>query len=156
MTYSPKHASPIIPTVTEELTYDPYAQVVVNVSPNYSSVIPELMEAHQLSSLKNNETVRSNRIVKLNGQIDNVRDYLIENYDELDSHADEIARLLDIELSRTVTVDVNVTFSTTIELEVGKDADDLGYFDFDFTIDSASTDFEISDYDSDVIYIRES
>jgi len=155
MEYKPKHAS--TETTPEELAYDPYAKIVVNVhEPVYAGVTPEVLEAHQVTSLKNNDTLLKKRFAKLNGQIDNVREYLLENYDELDSHADEIARLLEIDLSKTVEVEVNVTFRTTIEIDPSKDVDDLGGYDFDFTIESASTDFEISDYDSDVIWVRES
>jgi hypothetical protein len=154
MQYTPKHAK--TNQEPEALVYDPYAKVIINVSQSHQGVTPEVLEAHQVTSLKNNEAIRSQRIVKLNGQIDNVRDYLIENYEELDNHADEIARLLEIELSKTVEVEINVTFRTTLEIDASKDVDDLDGYDFDFTIDSSSNDFEISDYDSDLIYIRES
>jgi len=138
-----------------ELVYDPYAKIVVNVSPSYASVTPEVLEAHQVTSLKNNETIRTQRIVKLNGQIDNVREYLLENYDELDNHADEIARLLDIELTNEVTVDVNVTFSVTMTLPMGTDADSVEGHDFSFDVISENSDYEITDYDTYVIYCNE-
>jgi len=153
MEYKPKHAS--TETTPEELVYDPYAKIYVNVSPSYSSVTPEVLEAHQVTSLKNNETVRTNRIVKLNGQIDNVRDYLIENYDELGNHADEIARLLDIELTNEVTVDVNVTFSVTMTLPMGTEADSVEGYDFSFDVVSENSDYEIQDYDTFVVYCNE-
>jgi hypothetical protein len=155
MQYTPKHKNP--EATPEELAYDPYAKVVVNVhQPVYSGVTPLVLEAHEVTSLKNNDTLRQKRIAKLDASIEDVREYLIENYEELDEHAKTIADLLDIELVKTVEVDVNVTFRTTIELEVGKDVDDLGYHDFDFNIESSNNDFEISDFDSDVIYVRES
>jgi hypothetical protein len=155
MKYTAKHASP--ETTTEEVAYDPYAKIVVNVhQPVYSGVTPLVLEAHEVTSLKNNDTLRQKRIAKLDAGIESVREYLVENYNDLELHADEIAALLDIELVKTVEVDVNVTFSTTIELEVGKDVDDISYFDFDFNIESSNSSFEISDFDSDVIYIRES
>jgi len=138
-----------------ELVYDPYAKIVVNVSPSYASVTPEVLEAHQVTSLKNNETVRTQRIIKLNGQIDNVREYLLENYNELDNHADEIARLLDIELTNEVTVDVNVTFSATITLPMGTDANDVEGHDFSFDLISENSDYEIQDFDTYVIYCNE-
>jgi len=153
MEYKPKHAS--TETTPEELVYDPYAKIVVNVSPSYSSVTPEVLEAHQVTSLKNNEEVRKQRIIKVNSQIDNVRNYLIENYDELGDHADEIARLLDIELTNEVTVDVNVTFSVTMTLPVGTDADSVEGHDFSFDITSENSDYEIQDYDTYVVYCTE-
>jgi len=139
-----------------ELVYDPYAKIVVNVhQPVYSGVTPLVLEAHEVTSLKNNDEIRKQRIVKLNGQIDNVRDYLIENYDELGDHADEIARLLNIELTNEVTVDVNVTFSVTMTLPVGTEADSVEGHDFSFDIISENSDYEIQDYDTYVVYCSE-
>lgn len=153
MTYEAKHSNPN--QEPEALVYDPYAKIVVNVSPSYSSVTPEVLEAHQVTSLKNNEELRKQRIIKTNGQIDNVRDYLIENYDELGDHADEIARLLDIELTNEVTVDVNVTFSVTMTLPMGTDANDVEGHDFSFDLISENSDYEIQDFDTYVIYCNE-
>lgn len=141
---------------TPEVTYDPYAKVVVNVhQPVYSGVTPHTLEAHEVTSLYNNKALQSNRIVKYNTQIENVREYLIENYDELDSHADEIARLLDIELTNEVTVDVNVTFSVTMTLPIGIEADSVDGSDFSFDISSENSDYEVQDYDTFVVYCNE-
>ena len=153
MQYTPKHKN--TEATSEELVYDPYAKIVVNVSPSYSSVTPEVLEAHQVTSLKNNEEIRKQRIIKVNGQIDNVRDYLLENYNELDNHADEIARLLDIELTNEVTVDVNVTFSVTMTLPMGTDANDVEAHDFSFDVINENSDYEIQDFDTYVIYCNE-
>lgn len=154
MTYTPTHSSPVS---TEELTYDPYAKIVINThKPAYAGVTPEVLEAHQVTSLSNNERIRRDLVTKYENSIDKVRDYLIENLDELEEYAVEIARLLDIELSRTVEVEVNVTYNLTVELEAGKDVSDLNEWDFDLTISESNNDFEISDYSTDVIYVRES
>jgi len=154
MTYAPKHAS--TETVTDELTYDPYAKIVVNThQPVYSGVTPKVLEAHEVTSLYSNKAILASRNTKLEGRIDNVRDYLIENYDELGDHADEIARLLDIELTNEATVDVNVTFSVTMTLPVGTDADSVEGHDFSFDIISENSDYEIQDYDTFVVYCNE-
>lgn len=141
---------------TSELTYDPYAKVVVNThQPVYSGVTPLVLEAHEVTSLYNNKAIQSNRIVKYNTQIENVRHYLIENYDYLEEHADEIARLLDIELTNEVTVDVNVTFSVTMTLPIGIEADSVDGSDFSFEITSQNSDYEVQDYDTFVVYCNE-
>jgi hypothetical protein len=154
MKYTPKHASPT--PATEELAYDPYAKIVVNVhQPVYSGVTPLVLEAHEVTSLKNNDTLRQKRIAKLDASIENVREYLIENYDELGEHADEIARWLDIELTNEVTVDVNVTFSATMTLPIGIDADSVEGHDFSFDLISENSDYEIQDFDTFVVYCNE-
>ncbi len=143
-------------TTTPEVSYDPYAKIVVNVhQPVYSGVTPLVLEAHEVTSLKNNDTLRTQRVVKINGQIENVREYLVENYDSLDEHADEIARLLGIELTNEVTVDVNVTFSVTMTLPIGIEADSVDGHDFSFHVESQNSDYEIADYDSFVVYCTE-
>ena len=154
LNYKPKHAKET--EVTEEPTYDPYAKIVVNVhQPVYSGVTPLVLEAHEVTSLKNNDTLRQKRIAKLDASIENVREYLVENYEELGEHADEIARLLDIELTNEVTVDVNVTFSVTMTLPIGIEADSVEGQDFSFHIESQNSDYEIADYDSFVVYCTE-
>jgi len=154
MQYTPKHKNP--EATPEELAYDPYAKIVVNVhQPVYSGVTPLVLEAHEVTSLKNNDTLRQKRIAKLDASIENVREYLVENYDELGEHADEIARLLDIELTNEVTVDVNVTFSVTMTLPMGTDANDVEGHDFSFDVISENSDYEIQDYDTCTIYCTE-
>jgi len=141
---------------TPEVTYDPYAKVVVNVhQPVYSGVTPLVLEAHEVTSLKNNDTLRTKRIAKLDASIENVREYLVENYEELGEHADEIARLLGIELTNEVTVDVNVTFSVTMTLPIGIEADSVEGHDFSFDVSSENSDYEIQDFDTYVIYCNE-
>ena len=154
MTDAPKHAS--TETVTDEPIYNPYDKVIINVhQPYYSGVTPKVLEAHEVTSLYSNKAILASRNTKLEGRIDNVRDYLIENYDVLDEHADEIARLLDIELTNEVTVDVNVTFSVTMTLPVGIEADSVEGHDFNFDITSENSDYEIQDYDTFVVYCNE-
>jgi len=63
--------------------------------------------------------------------------------------------LLDIELTNEVTVDVNVTFSVTMTLPVGIDADGVEGHDFSFDITSENSDYEIQDYDTFVVYCNE-
>ena len=154
MTYTARHAS--TETITEELAYDPYAQIVYNASPNfYSGVEPKLVTADVVTSAIRNEDNLRKQNLKLNDRIDNVREYLVENYDELEAHADEIARFLDIDLTNEVTVDVNVTFSVTMELPIGITADSVDGTDFSFDLISENSDYEITDYDTYVIYCNE-
>ena len=139
-----------------QLSYDPYAKIVVNThQPVYSGVTPQTLEAHEVTSLFNNKEIQAKNISKYRTQIENVREYLVENYDSLDEHADEIARLLDIELTNEVTVDVNVTFSVTMTLPIGIEADSVDSNDFSFVIESENSDYEIQDYNTFAVYCNE-
>ncbi len=145
---------PIPATITEApvLSYDPYAEIVYNSSTSYPyNVEPTKITADKVSTVVRNERVRSERVVKLNGQIDNVREYLIENYEEMgEEHASAIANLLDIELSKTVEVKFDVTIKATISLPIGQDFSDLSEYDFDVEISSNESDYEIEDFDADI------
>jgi len=87
---------------------------------------------------------------------DKVKEYLVENYDEIGSeHADEIARILGIDLHKTVDVEFNVTIKATITIPMDKDVEDLSAYDFDITIESNESDYEIEESDADIESIRE-
>jgi len=87
---------------------------------------------------------------------DKVKEYLVENYDEIGSeHADEIARILGIDLHKTVDVEFNVTIKATITIPMDKDVSDLSVYDFDITIESNESDYEFEDFEADIDSIRE-
>jgi hypothetical protein len=87
---------------------------------------------------------------------DKVKEYLVENYDEIGSeHADEIARILGIDLHKTVDVEFNVTIKATITIPMDKDVSDLSVYDFDIEISSNESDYEIEESDADIDSIRE-
>ena len=86
---------------------------------------------------------------KQNQCIDAVREYLVEAYDDLGEHAQEIAELLDIKLTREVEVTVNVEAYVTVTLAVGEDLDDvIPYLDVTFRdTDSITVDgYEMTDW----------
>jgi hypothetical protein len=87
---------------------------------------------------------------------DKLKEYLIENYEEIGSeHSDEIARILGIDLHKTVDVEFNVTIKATITIPMDKDVEDLSVYDFDITIESNESDYEIEESDADIESIRE-
>lgn len=143
-------------TPNPEVSYDPYAKIVVNKKADYYSTgeFAE-MTAYELSSIVRNETIHRTENVKRSNAIGEVQDYLVDNYDDLESHADAIAELLGLSLTKTVEVEVNVTFTITAEVKAGVDVDTIDEYNLEFTLDSTTDDFEISDYSSDVIYTRE-
>jgi hypothetical protein len=87
---------------------------------------------------------------------DKVKDYLVENYEEIGSeHADEIARLLGIDLHKTVEVVFDVTIRATITVPMDKDVSDLSVYDFDIEISSNESDYEIEESEADINSIDE-
>mgnify|MGYP000058596010 FL=1 len=87
---------------------------------------------------------------------DKVKDYLVENYDEIgEEHATEIANILGIDLSKEVEVEFNVTIKATISMPVNEDVSDLSVYDFDITIESNESKYEILDSDADIDSIDE-
>jgi len=143
-------------TPTPEVSYDPYAKIVINKKTDYYSVGDFVeMTGYELSSIVRNETIHRTENVKRSNAISEVQEYLVDNYDDLESHADAIAELLGLSLTKTVEVEVNVTFTITAELKAGEDVDSIDGYNLEFTVDTTTDDFEISDYSSDVIYSRE-
>lgn len=133
------------------ITYDPYATIVYNAHPQpYYDVTPKTVTASDITSTFRNDKSRAEKIVKMNTQIDNVRDYLIENHSELGEHATEIAELLEIDLSATLEVEFTVTITATILAPIGTTVDDLSYYDFDVELSSNDNDYEIESCNADI------
>jgi hypothetical protein len=91
-------------------------------------------------SIANNQT----------SQIEAVKQYLIENYDDLELHADEIAALLDIELTREVEYTVSMTATVTVTVGVGQDPDDL--ISSNLYIESNDSNVTVDSYDVDSVF----
>ena len=87
--------------------------------------------------------------------VDAVKDYLVENYKDIgEEHANEIANLLGVDLSKTLEVVFDVTIRATISVPVGKDVDDLSVYDFDIEISSNESEYEIEESEADIDSIR--
>ena len=86
---------------------------------------------------------------------DKLKDYLVENYDELGDHADEIAKIFSIDLSKEVEVEFNVTIKATISMPVNEDVSDLSVYDFDITLESNESKYEVQEFDADIDSIDE-
>ena len=84
--------------------------------------------------------------------IESVKEYLLDNYDELESHADEIASLLDIELTREVEYSVTMTATVTVTVAPGDDAESL--ISRNLYVESNDGNISVDDYEVD--YVNES
>lgn len=74
-----------------------------------------------------------------------VQEYLIENYDELELHADAIAEILDIQLTREVTYDVTITARVTVAVPVGEDAEEI--LNDNLYVDANYGDIQVDSYE---------
>ena len=88
-------------------------------------------------SIANNQT----------SNIESVKEYLLDNYDDLGHHADEIASLLDIELTREVEYTVTMTATVTVTMAPGDDAESL--ISDNLYIESNNGNISVDDYTVD-------
>ena len=79
--------------------------------------------------------------------IESVKEYLLNNYEDLELHADEIATLLDIELTREVEYSVTMTATVTVTVAPGDDAESL--ISDNLFIDSNNGNISVDDYEVD-------
>ena len=94
----------------------------------------------------------SKELMELKGKVDTVRDYLLENYEELGEHAQEIADLLDLELTKEVSVTVTVEFEVQLSVKPDEDLDDI-IMNLEYSIDRTD---EVTDYYSGDVTWKES
>lgn len=88
----------------------------------------ELTYGNKITELENNNSALRLRIANLEYNVEKVRDYLVENYDELELHADSIAEIIGVKLSKTTTYTVVVTH--TVEITHDLDEQEPNYYDF--------------------------
>jgi hypothetical protein len=140
------------PEAPELLVFDPYATIVYNANPSfYGDVMPTKVDAAAITSQYRNANIWRERSTKNETNINKVRDYLIENYDEVgEEHAKEIAELLGIDLSTTLEVEFAVTIKATIAVPVGTTAYDLSTYDFDVELSTNEREYDIEDFDADI------
>jgi hypothetical protein len=151
---------PIPATLTEyKPEYDPNAKMVIKKGYYYAS--PANLEYAEVNADDVSRTYwKADALKETNDRNsraqDKVKDYLVENYEEIGSeHSDEIARLLGIDLHKTVEVIFDVTIRATITVPMDKDVEDLSVYDFDIEISSNESDYEIEESEADIDSIRE-
>ena len=132
-----------VPTLAEQ--YDHWAPVVLELHGEFvSKTVSDLEYAY-----KRVDTYRSISDT-MTTNIESVKNYLIENYDDLGHHADEIATLLDIELEREVTYSISMSATVTVTVKMGEDPEDL--IAENLYIDSSDGHINIDDYNVDTVY----
>ena len=144
-------------TILPPLVYDSNATIVINKAPSYAHTPePEVKTAYEVSSTYRQISVLRDANDRHDNALAKVKSYLTENYEELEDHADEIARLLNIDLTQYITFEMNVTITGTLSLPIGKSFDDVSEYDFDIDLSVNDRDIEIEDYSADIDSLCES
>jgi hypothetical protein len=60
-----------------------------------------------------------------------------------------------MDLSKEVEVEFNVTIKATVSMPINEDVSDLSIYDFNVTIESNESNYEILDFDADIDSIDE-
>ena len=138
-------------TVLPPVAYDESAYLVINENPSYYGEVKAVsMSAKELSMSVRNSKIYGERNDKHLKNIASVETYLKEWYEELGDHADEIAALLEIDLVNEVEVTFDVTITAVIRIPLKSSVDDLSEYDFDVTIQSNESDYDIETYDVNI------
>jgi hypothetical protein len=140
-----------------ELIYNPEATIVLNDLPDvYFEKRLHQRTAGEISRLWRDSERYQKSSQDLTAKIDFAGQYLKENYEELEEHADEIAKILGITLTNEVEFEMTVSITGTITLPMGKDFSDLSEWDFDISLDCNDSDYELENYDATIDRMRES
>jgi hypothetical protein len=110
----------------EELKYDASAIIIINESDSvYDDAKPKVLTAQDVSQTMRSMKRTSKELMELKVKVDTVRDYLLENYQYMDDHAQEIADLLDLEMTKEVSVTVKVEFAVELAIKPNEDIGDI-------------------------------
>lgn len=148
---------PIPATVTE---YDPQTElreryserdVIVLIKSGYAeNAVYQEWEARQIENQFARLSDYEGRIAKINNEKDNIKATLMTALEEEtieEEVANEIARIIGVDLSRSVNVTVTVQYDIKLNVPVGEDVDDVvTSLDFDVTA-SYSYDSEVEAFD---------
>jgi hypothetical protein len=139
--------------------YDPKATIVVRKGYYYGTPSDSKFDLENADDISRTYW-RLEAVQETNNRnsraFDKIKDYLVENYDEIgEEHATEIANILGIDLSKEIEVEFNVTIKATVSVPVNEDASDLSVYDFDITIESNESKYEIQEFDADIDSIDE-
>jgi hypothetical protein len=150
----PASVAPMTEQVTLIPAYDPKATILVRKGYYYGTPSDSKFEVENADDISRTYW-RLDALKETNDRnsraMDKLKDYLVENFDEIgEEHATEIANIFGMDLSKTVDVEFNVTIKATVSIPVNEDVSDLSVYDFDITIESNESKYEIEEYDSDI------
>jgi len=89
---------------------------------------------------------------EIENQIEAVKQYLIENWDNPDSA--EICDILGIEKTQKIRLAVVIKGTMTVEIPLGYTTDDLNYLSAEISVDFDDNDVETLDVDLEISQIK--
>lgn len=128
---------------------------IIDETPNIIKPYTDKIEALELT-IKNLEYAKTNLNQSVNKsytQVQQLRSYLMDNYEELELHTEEIANIFDIPLTKTVEFEATIIVTGSVEVELfgGIDLDE--FLSENLYVDSGHGDVYISDHTVD--HVRE-
>jgi predicted nuclease with TOPRIM domain len=124
-------------------------EVVVKSVEELTAEVAQLTKELEFAKSENEKVIRW--WTDLERKKDRLEEYLDENWDSLDDHAEEIAKIFDIDTEVEKEVEVSISGTMTIKAPRSFDWDDLSYTSFEVSIDTHwSNGFSIESYDLDV------
>ena len=156
---TPATITPMTEQVAITPAYDPKATILVRKGYYYGTPSDSKFELENADDISRTYW-RLDALQETNNRnsraYDKVKDYLVENFDEIgEEHANGIAEILGIELSKVVEVVFDVTIRATVSIPVNEDVSDLSVYDFDIEISSNESDYEIEESEADINSIDE-
>ena len=137
----------------EDIKYESTATIVINESDTaYDEAEPRVINAQEISAMLRGDKRRQEQLTALSLKTISVQEYLLENYEELGEHAQEIADLLDLELIKEVSVTVTVEFEVQLSLKPDEDLDDI-IMNLGYSVDRCD---EVTEYYSGDVTWKES
>lgn len=111
----------------EDIKYDLNATIVINDSeePWSEEPQPKVISAQDISAMGRRVKHLEQQVTDYKLKIGHVKEYLLEAYDDMGEHAQEIADWLDIELTKDVSVTVTVEFEVQLSVKPDEDMDDI-------------------------------
>lgn len=149
---------PISATIKDVLVYDKQATIVLNKNPDYYS--EQKLSQHtatELSRVVRDSERHERNSVMAQGKINFAEDYIKENHESLgQEHVKALADLLGFDLFNTIEVTFQVEITANVTVPLDKKFSDLSEYDFDITIESNESDYEIDDFEATIEGMRES
>jgi len=124
-------------------------EVVVKSVEELTAEVAQLTKELEFAKSENEKVIRW--WTDLERKKDRLEEYLDENWDSLDDHAEEIAKIFDISTEVEKEVEVTISGTMTIKAPRSYDWDDLQHTSFEVSIETHwSNEFSIESYDLDV------
>ena len=111
---------------------------------------PRIEELNKTIENKENalQILRS-QVSSYSNQVGQLREYLVDNGEEMELHAEDIANIFDIELTKTIEFEATVVITGSVDVSIFDSFDLDSLLSDSVYVDSNNGDIEISDYSVD-------